>query len=82
MASDQDALEGVDRPGGGETALEAHRGGDAEAEQSVNGDRVIDANPLGLIFGIVVRQLVSGQVGPHVQRAEREVAPSRGRDDG
>ena len=61
------------------TPLEAHVGQLAEPERAVDGHRVVDVDSPLKGVRIVVGHLVGGQVGPHLQHADRDVAAWRAR---
>ena len=74
-------LETVDAPRAPERALQAQRRRVPEPEHGVRAHRVGDAHAALERRGVVVGHLVGGEVGPHLQAADEDVARARARHE-
>ncbi len=76
---DEHLVGAPDRPRPGERALQPQAGQLAEPDRAVDPDRIGHAHPRAQALGIVVGHLVRRDVGPHLQRAHRDVPRARAR---
>src|SRR5947209_3587466 len=82
VAHRQHALEAVDLLGRRKRPLQPNRRQHAQAQHAVGGDRIAEPRAPREPLGVIVRHLVGRDVGPHVERADRDLTrPAWARND-